>query len=248
MPAGANALASRRSIPSRIWRMPRSVRPARVAEFKDGTLTVWTHSQGVFPLRHELVKALKLPPQRVRCIHVEGSGCYGHNGADDVALDAALLARAAAGRPVRLQWMRDDEFAWEPYGSAMVDGGARRRSTPTAASSTGTTSCGATPIRCGRRPTTGTNRAGGLVSGRAAAARARRASCRSRPAAATATRCRSTTSRTSGSCITSSRRCRSGSRRCARSAPTPTCSRIESFMDELALLAAPIRWRSDSRT
>ncbi len=91
-----------------------------VAEFKDGTMTVWTHSQGVFPLRGELVKALKMAPAQVRCIHVEGSGCYGHNGADDVALDAALLARAVPGRPVRLQWMRDDEFAWEPYGAAMV--------------------------------------------------------------------------------------------------------------------------------
>ena len=61
-----------------------------------------------------------MQPADVRCIHVEGSGCYGHNGADDVALDAALLARAVPGRPVRLQWMRDDEFAWEPYGPAMV--------------------------------------------------------------------------------------------------------------------------------
>jgi len=90
-----------------------------LAEFKDGKMTVWTHSQGVFPLRAELIKVLKLPPQNIRCIHVEGSGCYGHNGADDVALDAALLARAAQGRPVRLQWMRDDEFTWEPYGAAM---------------------------------------------------------------------------------------------------------------------------------
>lgn len=91
-----------------------------VAEVRDGKFTIWTHSQGVFPLRRDLVKALKVPADAVRCIHVEGSGCYGHNGADDVALDAALLARAADGRPVRLQWMRDDEFAWEPYGSAMV--------------------------------------------------------------------------------------------------------------------------------
>ena len=52
--------------------------------------------------------------------HVEGAGCYGHNGADDVALDAALLARGADGRPVRLQWTRADEFAWEPYGAAMA--------------------------------------------------------------------------------------------------------------------------------
>src|SRR4051812_21719158 len=93
---------------------------AAVAEFKDGKYTVWTHSQGVFPLRAELVKALKVPPASVHCIHAEGSGCYGHNGADDVALDAALLARAVPGKPVRLQWMRDDEFAWEPYGPAMA--------------------------------------------------------------------------------------------------------------------------------
>ncbi|HEY2135524.1 MAG TPA: molybdopterin cofactor-binding domain-containing protein [Xanthobacteraceae bacterium] len=91
-----------------------------LAEFKDGKMTVWTHSQGVFPNRGNLAVALALKPDDVRCIHAEGSGCYGHNGADDVALDAALLARRAAGRPVRLQWMRDDEFGWEPYGAAMV--------------------------------------------------------------------------------------------------------------------------------
>jgi nicotinate dehydrogenase subunit B len=93
---------------------------AAVAEIKEGKITVWTHSQGVFPLRAEIAKALKVPPADVRCIHTEGSGCYGHNGADDVALDAALLARAMPGKPVRLQWMRDDEFAWEPYGAAMA--------------------------------------------------------------------------------------------------------------------------------
>jgi nicotinate dehydrogenase subunit B len=93
---------------------------AAVAEFRDGAFTVWTHSQGVFPLRAELARALKIPPAAICCIHAEGSGCYGHNGADDVALDAALLARALPGRPVRLQWMRDDEFAWEPYGPAMA--------------------------------------------------------------------------------------------------------------------------------
>jgi nicotinate dehydrogenase subunit B len=91
-----------------------------LAEFKDGKLTVWTHSQGVFPLRGDLARALQMQPAEIRCIHAEGSGCYGHNGADDVALDAALLARAAPGKSVRLQWMRDDEFAWEPYGAAMV--------------------------------------------------------------------------------------------------------------------------------
>jgi nicotinate dehydrogenase subunit B len=91
-----------------------------VAQVQDGKLTIWTHSQGVFPLRATMAKALDLPASAIRCIHAEGSGCYGHNAADDVALDAALLARAAAGRPVRVQWMRDDEFMWEPYGAAMV--------------------------------------------------------------------------------------------------------------------------------
>lgn len=90
-----------------------------MATFVNNRIIVWTHSQGVYPLRAELVKALKLPAKDVRCIHVEGSGCYGQNGADDVALDAALLARAVPDKPVRLQWMRDDEFAWEPYGAAM---------------------------------------------------------------------------------------------------------------------------------
>jgi nicotinate dehydrogenase subunit B len=91
-----------------------------VAHWQDGRLTVWTHSQGVFPLRAELAKAFALDVKNVRCVHAEGAGCYGHNGADDVALDAALVARAVKGRPVKLQWMRDDEFMWEPYGSAMA--------------------------------------------------------------------------------------------------------------------------------
>src|SRR5258705_4816781 len=91
-----------------------------LAELKDGKMTVWTHSQGVFPNRGNLAVALGMKPDDVRCIHAEGSGCYGHSGADDVALDAALLARGARGRRVRLQWMRDDECGWEPYGPAMV--------------------------------------------------------------------------------------------------------------------------------
>jgi nicotinate dehydrogenase subunit B len=91
-----------------------------VAQMKDGALTVWTHSQGVFPLRRDLAKALELEQSRIRCIHKEGSGCYGHNGADDVALDAALLARAVGERPVKVQWMRGDEFGWEPFGPAMT--------------------------------------------------------------------------------------------------------------------------------
>jgi CO/xanthine dehydrogenase Mo-binding subunit len=91
-----------------------------VAQVKDGKYQVWTHSQGVFPLRRELTKVLGVPEANITCTHVEGAGCYGHNGADDVALDAILVARATGGRPVKLQWMRDDEFSWEPYGSPMV--------------------------------------------------------------------------------------------------------------------------------
>lgn len=91
-----------------------------VAQMQDGRLTVWTHSQGVYPLRATIARALGMKPPSIRCIHMESAGCYGHNGADDVAFDAALLARAANGRPVRVQWMRAEEFMWEPYGSAMI--------------------------------------------------------------------------------------------------------------------------------
>jgi CO/xanthine dehydrogenase Mo-binding subunit len=117
-PAGARTIEATYTRP---YQAHASIGPScAVAELKSGKLTIWTHSQGVFPLRRDLAKALNMDAGNVRCVHVEGSGCYGHNGADDVALDAALLARAAAQRPVRLQWMRDDEFAWEPYGSAMI--------------------------------------------------------------------------------------------------------------------------------
>jgi len=91
-----------------------------LAQWKEGRLEVWTHSQGIFNLRRELAMILDLSEENIVVRHVEGAGCYGHNGADDVALDAALLARGANGRPVRVQWSREDEFAWEPYGPAML--------------------------------------------------------------------------------------------------------------------------------
>jgi CO/xanthine dehydrogenase Mo-binding subunit len=91
-----------------------------VAQWSEGKLTVWTHSQGVYPLRQHLARVMRMSDASIIAVHVEGSGCYGHNGADDVACDASLVARATGGRPVKLQWMRDDEFQWEPYGSAMV--------------------------------------------------------------------------------------------------------------------------------
>ncbi|TMR08363.1 molybdopterin cofactor-binding domain-containing protein, partial [Nonomuraea zeae] len=85
----------------------------------DGTLEVWSHTQGVHPLRGALAQVLGLPADLIEVRHVEGAGCYGHNAADDVALDAALLARAAPGRPVHVRWSRPDELTWAPFGSAM---------------------------------------------------------------------------------------------------------------------------------
>ncbi len=91
-----------------------------VGLLQDGKLTVWTHAQGVFPLRGAIAELVKMPPEKVHCIHMEGSGCYGHNGADDAGGDAALLAVTHPGRPVRVQYMREQEHSWEPYGPAMV--------------------------------------------------------------------------------------------------------------------------------
>ena len=91
-----------------------------VAQWNEEGVTVWTHTQGVYPDRQAIAQMLHLPQEKVRCIHVEGSGCYGHNGADDAAADAALIARALPGQPVRVQWMREQEHAWEPFGPAMV--------------------------------------------------------------------------------------------------------------------------------
>lgn len=105
----------------RAYQMHGSIGPScAVARFEHGQLTVWTHTQGVFPLRAAIAQLVQLPAGSVRCIQVDGAGCYGHNGADDAGADAALLAMALPGRPVRVQWMREQEHAWEPYGSAMI--------------------------------------------------------------------------------------------------------------------------------
>lgn len=94
---------------------------AAVAQLDDsGVMNIWTHSQSVYPTRDAIAELLGVDPDKVRCIHTQGSGCYGHNMADDAAADAALLARAAPGKPVKLQYTRAQEHQWEPYGSAMV--------------------------------------------------------------------------------------------------------------------------------
>ncbi len=91
-----------------------------VARLDGDRYSVWTHSQGIYPLRQTMAEVLGADKEKVVLTHMDGAGCYGHNGADDAALDAALLARAVPGTPVRVQWSREDEFRWEPYGPAMV--------------------------------------------------------------------------------------------------------------------------------
>jgi CO/xanthine dehydrogenase Mo-binding subunit len=95
--------------------------PSCAVAHDDGTtLTVWTHSQGVYPLRRELAQLLGMAESQLDVRHVDGPGCYGHNGADDAAAFAAVAARSLPGVPVRFQFSVDEEFAWEPYGSAML--------------------------------------------------------------------------------------------------------------------------------
>jgi nicotinate dehydrogenase subunit B len=86
-----------------------------VASFVDGKLTCWTASQAVHDLRKQLAAMLGVADDVVRCIYVDGAGCYGRNGHEDAAADAAILARAV-GKPVRVQWMRGDEHGWDPKG------------------------------------------------------------------------------------------------------------------------------------
>ena len=91
-----------------------------LALYKDAKLTIWTHCQGVYPLRAALAKALKLEPSSIVVNHVQGSGCYGHNGADDAAADAAIIAMQKPGQPIRVRWRREEEFIYEPKTPAMV--------------------------------------------------------------------------------------------------------------------------------
>jgi CO/xanthine dehydrogenase Mo-binding subunit len=117
-PAPARTVRARYSKP---YLAHASIGPScALAHLQADRLQVWSHSQGVYNLRADLALVLGLPAERIVVAHVEGAGCYGHNGADDVALDAALLARAANGRPVRVVWTRADELAWSPLGPAMA--------------------------------------------------------------------------------------------------------------------------------
>jgi nicotinate dehydrogenase subunit B len=120
MPAG-DAVRWVEATYSRPYLCHASIGPScAVAKFAKGHLTVWSHTQGAYPLRGDLATALGLDPRDVDVIHVQAAGCYGHNGADDAAFDAALLALSVQDRAVKLQWSRQDEFAWSPIGPAMV--------------------------------------------------------------------------------------------------------------------------------
>jgi CO/xanthine dehydrogenase Mo-binding subunit len=106
---------------SRPWYAHGSIGPScAVALFKDGEMTIWSHSQGVFDMHRATAELVGLPPDKVRVIDTPGAGCYGQNGADDVTAEAALIALRVPGRPIRLQWMREQEFGWEPCGCGMV--------------------------------------------------------------------------------------------------------------------------------
>jgi len=106
---------------SRPWYSHGSIGPScAVALYRDGEMTIWSHSQGVFDMQRATAELVGLPFAKVRVIHTPSAGCYGQNGADDVTAEAALIAKVLPGHPIRLQWMREQEFGWEPCGCAMM--------------------------------------------------------------------------------------------------------------------------------
>ncbi len=110
-------MLSHEAVYSRPYIAHASIGPScALAHWADGQMTVWSHTQGVFPLRADLAQALQLKPDAVQVIHLHGAGCYGHNGADDVAFDAAFVA-LQLGQPIRMQWSREDEMTASPLGA-----------------------------------------------------------------------------------------------------------------------------------
>ena len=197
-----------------------SVAPScAVARWDGGSVTVWCHSQGIFLLRAAIAAGLGLEAGQVSVQYVEGAGVYGQNGADDVAMDAVLLARAVPGRAVRVQWSREDEMCWSPLGPAMLarlsaglDAGGRVVSWRQEVWSNGF---------MGRPSMGGDPRL--LALTQVAGGRAMPPALDGQPAAGwvpRATRCPATTSRPFRSSGTGCWTCRSGRRRCGRWART----------------------------
>jgi nicotinate dehydrogenase subunit B len=93
--------------------------PCALADVRGDKATIWTGTQGPFRTRDAIAKMLSMPPKNVHLLYREGSGSYGRLESDDVAEDAALMSRAV-GKPVRVQWMREDEHAWDPKGPAQL--------------------------------------------------------------------------------------------------------------------------------
>ena len=222
-----------------------------IAKWDGTTLEVWTHSQGIHNLRDDLVLALAgeaNPPAKdaITIHHVEGSGCYGHNGAEDASLDAVLLARAVPGRPVLLKWSREDELrlgAIRP-GDGGEDacrprhGGQSRRLEPRRVGDDAQLARVSTRKAHDAPP--------GLVPRSAGTATAARTFLLPQAAAPNATRYR--VRAPAGSSSTSSRRCPCARRPCARSAHTPTCSRSSRSWTSSARQPAATRSSSASRT
>ena len=116
--AGAHTLSATYSRP---FLAHASIGPScAVACLEGGAIEIWSQSQSIYPTRKDIATTLGIATDAITVHHMQGAGCYGHNGADDAALDAVLLARAVEGHPVRLQWSHEDELAWSPYGPAMV--------------------------------------------------------------------------------------------------------------------------------
>ena len=94
---------------------------ASCAIYNDNEFTVFSHSQSIFALKYSISKYFDIDPNLVTLKFMPGSGCYGHNGADDVAFEASVIAKSYPNRHILLKWTREDEHSWEPYGSASLN-------------------------------------------------------------------------------------------------------------------------------
>lgn len=103
------------------YNMHASMGPASaVAMYDSKILHIWSHSQGIYPMRRAIASMLEMPEENIHIVSVPGAGCFGHTVADDAAADAAVMAMELPGKHVQVQWSREDEHQWEPYGSAMI--------------------------------------------------------------------------------------------------------------------------------